>query len=412
MQRGTIIEHHGSWTLVYRDTQIRDGQRKRVKVWKKLAPKNKEYPSKRSVRLLADEILGPLNRKQLQPESSMTVAQYIDDVYFPFAEQSLRPSTLDRHKFTFKKCKPRLDIRMRDFRTVHGQRLLREITAGRRTLIHIKAFLSTVFRHAKQEGVLDGLNPMVDVSVPGKPTKFRGASYSIADAYGMLEALEITEEKNLTKTQERLYDTASDVVAVLSMTGLRTSECRALRWADWDEENNRLMIERSAWETTIGPTKNIASEAPIPVIPLLAEVLNRRRKKLEHQKRPHGPQDYIFAGERRGVPLNFANLVNRAIKPALEANRLYKIEKGEWQPDDSTTIHWKGYHGFRRGLASNLLGLGVNPKIIQAILRHSDVSTTLQFYTLVPDEDTRLAMQKLEDTIRTRLLGQNQSGKQ
>src|ERR1700749_4264213 len=103
MQRGTIIEHHGSWTLVYRDTQIRDGKRKRVKVWKKLAPKGKEYPSKNSVRLLADEILAPLNRKQLQPESSLTVAQYIEDVYLPFAKHTLRPSTLDRHKFTFKK---------------------------------------------------------------------------------------------------------------------------------------------------------------------------------------------------------------------------------------------------------------------------------------------------------------------
>lgn len=411
MQRGTIIEHHGSWTLVYRDTQIRDGRRKRVKVWKKLAPKSKEYPSRNSVRVLADEILAPLNRKQVQPESSLTVADYIQDVYFPFARQSLRPSTLDRHKFTFKKCKDKLNIRMRDFRTMHGQRLLREITAGRRTLIHVKAFLSVVFRHAKQEGVLDGLNPMVDVSVPGKPTKFRGASYSIADAYTMMEALEITEEKNLTKTEQHLYDTAADVVAVLSMTGLRTSECRGLRWSDWDEENKKLMVERAVWETVVGPTKNTASEAPIPVIPLLAEVLERRRKGLEFQKLPHGPQDYIFAGQRRGTPLNFANLVNRAIKPALAAHRFWKMESGEWVPDDSTSVQWRGYHGFRRGLASNLLGLGVNPKIIQAILRHSDIATTLQFYTLVPDEDTRIAMQKLEDSIRSKVLAPFPIGK-
>lgn len=34
------------------------------------------------------------------------------------------------------------DIRLRDFRTVHGQRILREIAVGRRTLTHIKSFLS------------------------------------------------------------------------------------------------------------------------------------------------------------------------------------------------------------------------------------------------------------------------------
>jgi integrase len=123
---------------------------------------------------------------------------------------------------------------------------------------------------------------MVDTSVPGKPTKFQGAAYSIADAYSMLEALEITEEKNLTKTEQRLYDTASDVISVLAFTGLRISECRGLRWEDWDEDRQRLMVQRSVWETTVGPTKTAASEAPIPVISLLAEVLERRRKGLEH----------------------------------------------------------------------------------------------------------------------------------
>jgi integrase len=162
-----------------------------------------------------------------------------------------------------------------------------------------------------------------------------------------------------------------------------------------------LNVSRSVWETKVGPTKNLASENSIPVIPLLKNVLESRRKRLKAQ-----PQDYMFAGERRGVPLNFHNLENRIIKPALEKSYALKPdEHGKWLPDPSTGVVWKGYHGFRRRLASNLFGLGVNPKIVAAILRHSDVGTTLAWYIQTPDAESRDAMTKLESKFSDLLSG-------
>jgi len=303
----------------------------------------------------------------------LKIADYIEDFYFPSIEDRLRPATVDAYKFAFSKVKPKLDIRLRDFRTVHGQRLLREIPVGRRTLIHIKAFLSAVFKHAKQEGVLDGLNPMVDVSVPGRPTKFKGPAYSISDTLGMLEAI---EQEDLPDNEIRRRQTASDVIGVLSMTGLRQSECRGLRWSDWDEERRVLNISRSVWRTRVGPVKTAASESSIPVIPLVQSILARRRGRIKPN-----PNDFVFAGERKGAPLNLHNLVVNVIKPALEK---------------TGRVSWRGFHGFRRGLASNLLGMGVNPKLIQSILRHSDITTTLELYAMVPDNETREALEKLE----------------
>ena len=43
-------------------------------------------------------------------------------------------------------------------------------------------------------------------------------------------------------------------------------------------------------------------------------------------------------------------------------------------------LKWKGWHAYRRGLATNLHELGVPDKVIQAILRHEDVSTTQRSY--------------------------------
>jgi integrase len=358
---------------LYWDFQFRNGQRKRVRVSKKLARVSKEFSTSHSVRHLADEILAPINRKQFQPESSLKISDYIEDFYFPSVENQLRPATIDAYRFAFSKVKDKLDTQLRNFRTVHAQRMLREIPVGRRTLIHIKAFLSAVFKHAKQEGVLDGQNPITDVSIPGRPVRFRGAAYSVSDTLGMLEAI---EQEDLPEKEIRRRQTASDVIGVLSMTGLRQSECRGIRWSDWDESKRVLNVSRSVWGKHVGPVKTAASENAVPVIPLVESILARRRERIKPN-----PNDYVFAGERRGVPLNLHNLVVNVIKPALEKDG---------------RVQWRGFHGFRRGLASNLLGMGVHPKLIQAILRHSDISTTLELYAMVPDNETREALEKLE----------------
>jgi integrase len=69
------------------------------------------------------------------------------------------------------------------------------------------------------------------------------------------------------------------------------------------------------------------------------------------------------------------------------------------EPDEPLFV-WSGFHGFRRGLATNLFDLGVHPKIIQGLLRHGDISSTMSFYIRERDTETRAALQKLEDAIR------------
>ena len=142
-------------------------------------------------------------------------------------------------------------------------------------------------------------------------------------------------------------DTAYDVIAtLLSFTGLRRSE-GALGSAGLTGMNgapDSCQISRSVWQTRVGPTKNPASEATIPVLPLLQNLLKARRERLRPQL-----SDYIFAGPRRGRPLNFHNLQNRVIKPALDRGKLQRIENGKLVPDQQSGVSWKGFHGFRRG---------------------------------------------------------------
>jgi len=59
-------------------------------------------------------------------------------------------------------------------------------------------------------------------------------------------------------------------------------------------------------------------------------------------------------------------------------------------------MEWHGWHAFRRGLTTNLNRIGVDVRTIQAILRHSNVSTTLSFYIKTSSGDSAAALQRLE----------------
>ena len=66
---------------------------------------------------------------------------------------------------------------------------------------------------------------------------------------------------------------------------------------------------------------------------------------------------------------------------------------------DKASLQWRGWHACRRGLGSNLYRLGVPDVVIQRILRHANVSTTISFYVKSTAVDVRDAMEKLENSI-------------
>jgi len=249
---------------------------------------------------------------------------------------------------------------------------MREVMAGdlsHTTLTHIKNFLSGVFRFAIDEEILTNIvNPMSGVKLKqlgSRPRKFDAAAYTLDDVNRMME--EISNED------------AQDLIVLMSLTGLRQGEARALRWSDWNEKDGTLSVARSVWRVHVGPTKSEASEGDIPVLPLLSDLLTKRRDRVNPRK-----DSYIFANGRGG-PLDFHNIENRIIRPALK----------------DTAVKWRGFHGFRRGLASNLFSLGIGPSVIASILRHGDVSVTLKHYVKSPNAEAKAAMERLETAIKT-----------
>ena len=353
------IERRGScWLFRYDTYVIVDGKRVRKQVAKKLATFSDKYHSKKDVEPLAEAILA--GREE---QSGMTVTNFLENVYLPHCRETLRPSTAKGYADLLRLILPHLDARqlVREFRTVDADRLLRAVAdeKQRAHTVHknLKSVLSGAFRFAKRSGIINGENPVRDCSIPrGKPA---GAArvYTLDEVKGILSVLP---------------EPARTLVLVAALTGLRLSEVKGLRWEDFT--GDELRIARGVWQGKVSETKTLASKAAVPVLSIVAEALEAHRARTTGG----GGHGYIFAGAT-GKPLRVENVLGRVIRPALER----------------ANLQWRGWHAFRRGLATNLYSLGAPDKVIQGILRHSNLAVTLQYYVKPVAADSHAAMRKL-----------------
>jgi integrase len=175
---------------------------------------------------------------------------------------------------------------------------------------------------------------------------------------------------------EHLPEPSRTAVAVAAFSGLRESEIRGLRWADYD--GKFFNVRTSIWRTHEGYTKTPKSKNAVPVIEPLQKILAAHKKK-------SSSSEWIFAGVKKGRPLHLDNLCRRKMKPIL----------GD---------RWHGWHAFRRGITTVLFGLGVPAETAQLILRHEDVETTRAHYLMLKSKkEGSAAMKKLGGVVRRML---------
>lgn len=367
-QNGYVFRKKNRWYVRFYDYAMRqDGTVVRKQKAQRIAPVCYDYRTKRSVMPLVTEFLSTVNSNQLNPEGTQSLESFVEQTYLPFVSRQKRPSTYRGYRNIWK-CylKPRCgQSRLRDFRTADGERLLSEIAKqhdlSRRSLIHIKNLMSGIFKHAKRLGAINGVNPMQDVSIPKARPCAETHAYALQDILRLISVLP---------------DPVSTIVATAAFTGLRKSEIRGLLWENFREE--ALWITQSVWERFVSEPKTERSKSVIPVIGPLAQRLEK------HRQTRGGPiSGFIFVSARNGCepgPVNLSSVFKRQIKPKLKEAK----------------FEWHGWHAFRRGLATNLYQLGVPDKTIQAILRHSNLSTTMNSYVKSVPADAVQAMRSLE----------------
>jgi integrase len=231
------------------------------------------------------------------------------------------------------------------------------------TLQHIKSVLSGIFTHAKNEGAYDGENPVEGARIP-RNAREPGETY----AYNLVQILRILEVLPLLPKA---------AVATASFAGLREGELRGVEWPDF--AGDTLTVKRSIWKAVVNEPKTRASRQSVPVIPTLAKILDEYRASM------HNPKTGVIFHSGNGERMDMDKLAQRVIRPAVEASGL----------------PWYGWHGFRRGVASNLYELGANDKTVQRILRHAKPHVAKERYIKAFDPAVMKAMQRMEAVLNS-----------
>jgi integrase len=227
-----------------------------------------------------------------------------------------------------------------------------------RTVLHIHHTLSKALKQA----VMDGLIPRNAAASVKPPQPRREEIWPLSRDHVRTLLGAVSGER-----LEALY-----IVAVTA--GLRRGELQGLQWDDVDLETGTLHVRRTLSEPKGGYVFEAPKSGKGRNIRLtrraVAALKEHRKRQLEERLQcPQWQDQGLVFPSTVGTPLLGGNL-NRAFKATLRRAGLPEIR----------------FHDLRHTCATLLLRQGVNPKFVQELLGHADISLTLNTYShVLPD---------------------------
>lgn len=242
-----------------------------------------------------------------------------------------------------------------------SNRIVRDNNLPRKEWTNIKTILLGMFDYAVRKKYLV-INPMLDVRIQ---VKFR----QVVKKTGRTQTYNSEELEQLNQYLADKYsetdDTAYLAVKFNFLVGLRVGELTALKWSDWEEENQLHVIR----EEVRDQTKNIClvvehtkthNDRFVVLVPKAIEILKRIERTGE----------YIFM--RNGERIRGRQIA-------------YVLEKYAERMNLST----KSTHKMRKTFTSRLASNGVPIDAIRELLGHSNLNTTLGYiYNPLTDNET------------------------
>lgn len=245
------------------------------------------------------------------------------------------------------------------------------------------------------------VNPTLKVKIKGKRNiyqanddeKYKAMPPEIRDKF--LDALN-KDEANFIKP----------LCITLMFAGLRIGEALALKWKNIDFDNKTIKVERAITQvpkfdeqgnikdriTVIGDTKTTCSIREIPVADIVIKTLIQWKNKQtdRQQNNPDvsailtSPTSFVFANDD-GSYRTYSG-TRKIFDRFKRRNRL-----------DKFNIH---FHGLRHTFSNMLFEMNENPKVIQQLLGHRDVKTTITVYNSVNSDYVREATDRLNTKIQ------------
>jgi integrase len=248
----------------------------------------------------------------------------------------------------------------------------KELTQSPLTKAHIKALFFRLFEKAMLWEVIPvQRNPMELVEIKGS-TKRRK------------KPLVLTPDQCVA-VLNALAQPHRTMILVAICTGLRVSEILALKWEDFDFKKLSVRVSRAVVRGIVDAVKTAYSEDDLPLDPEFAAALLEWKKQC-----PSSADGWVFPSPITGRPYEPGNAQQKVIRKVGE----------------KLGIHNLGWHSFRHSYRSLLDAAGAPVGVQQKLMRHAQVSTTMNIYGDALMESKREANSKAVKMLK----GQESNG--
>lgn len=226
------------------------------------------------------------------------------------------------------------------------------------------------------------------------PFGFELASVIVNDSVTR-EAITRKQERELLKfiKEDKHFCRYYDAIFILFNTGLRISEFCGLTFSDVEFDQKRIKVDHQLQRTSQMQyvIQDPKTESGIRYVPMSEEVVACFRRILANRVAPKvepmvdGYAGFLFLdkNDRPMVALHWEKYLQHIVE---KYNKIYRIQMPKVTP-----------HVCRHTFCSNMAKSGMNPKTLQYIMGHSDISVTLNVYTHVQFNDAQAELLRVAE---------------
>lgn len=323
----------------------------------------------------------------LVPNSSMQLQQWFYVWLFEYRINDLKASTFERYEGIYRNYIKDTEIgtvALKELSTTTIQRYCNELFMKGVSISSIKVLINRL---------KTSLNAAVGI----------GYIYRNPCTYVVIPKIHEPEDKKICvftrEEQVHFLNQAKDhqhqmLFMLAFASGLRLGELLALEWDDIDFEvqlvnvrrsvSERSRIDRSGnkkWGFIVTSPKTTKSIRTVSIPSSVIEALNDYKNKMQS-----GYADKIIFQSLKGGYISTRNLT-RSYQRLLE-------KEG---------IEYKNFHSIRHTYATRLFEAGVSVKVVQELLGHSNIATTMDIYTHVMPKGKHDAVEAINELF---LLGE------
>ena len=383
LRNGEIQTEDGRYRYKYMDLF---GETKYVYSWR--LDKNDRMPAGKkpepSLREKEKQIAADLFDKIIPDGGGLTVTELVEK--YTSLKTGVRPSTRANYKTVINMLKKenfgreRIDrVRISDAKLWLIQ--LQKNGRGFSTIRTIRGILRPAFQMA-----------MDDDLIRKNPFSFELATVIYNDSITR-EALTREDERNFLKfvKEDSHFKKYYEGIYILFNTGLRISEFVGLTRADIDFKNMKINVDHQLQRyAKIGyRIEKPKTESGIRQVPMTQEVADCFRKIFKSRKYPKvepmidGYSGFLYL-DKNGMPTVALHWDKYFQHICQKYNQIYRNQMPKVTP-----------HVCRHTFCSRMAAARMNPKTLQYIMGHSDISVTLNTYTHLGFEDAIEEMRRI-----------------